>query len=98
MCNRCISSSSWYNLAVQKTILIVDDDNDLRSFLKKILAANNFKVAEASDGAEALEAVEKYFPDLVLLDFGLPKVSGETVCTAKLYHEEDEIHRYTSKV
>jgi len=80
MCNRCISSSSWYNLAVQKTILIVDDDNDLRSFLKKILAANNFKVAEASDGAEALEAVEKYFPDLVLLDFGLPKVSGETVC------------------
>jgi len=65
---------------VQKTILIVDDDNDLRSFLKKILAANNFKVAEASDGAEALEAVEKYFPDLVLLDFGLPKVSGETVC------------------
>ena len=65
---------------MQKTILIVDDDNDLRSFLKKILAANNFKVAEASDGAEALEAVEKYFPDLVLLDFGLPKVSGETVC------------------
>ena len=65
---------------MQKTILIVEDDDDLRNFLKKILAANNFRVAEASDGAEALEAVEKYFPDLVLLDFGLPKVSGETVC------------------
>ncbi|MBI2040400.1 response regulator transcription factor [Candidatus Microgenomates bacterium] len=65
---------------MQKTILIVEDDDDLRNFLKKILAANNFKVAEAADGAEALEAVEKFFPDLVLLDFGLPKVSGETVC------------------
>ncbi len=65
---------------MQKTILIVEDDEDLRNFLKKVLAANNFKVAEAADGVEALEAVEKFFPDLVLLDFGLPKVSGETVC------------------
>src|SRR3990167_10720290 len=65
---------------MRKTILIVDDDDGLRDFLKKVLAANNFTVIEASDGAEALEAVEKYLPDLVLLDFGLPKVSGETVC------------------
>ncbi len=65
---------------MQKTILIVEDDDNLRGILKKVLAANNFRVAEAADGAEALEAVEKYFPDLVLLDFGLPKVSGETVC------------------
>ena len=65
---------------MQKTILIVEDDDNLRGILKKVLAANNFKVAEAADGAEALEAVEKFFPDLVLLDFGLPKVSGETVC------------------
>lgn len=61
---------------MQKTILVVEDDADLRGFLKKVLAANNFKVAEAADGAEALEAVEKYLPDLVLLDFGLPKVPG----------------------
>lgn len=65
---------------MQKTILVVEDDQNLRDSLRKILAANNFKVAEAADGAEALEAVEKYMPDLVLLDFGLPKVSGETVC------------------
>ncbi len=65
---------------MQKTILIVDDDNALRGFLNKILVANNFQVYEAKDGAEALEAVEKYSPDLVLLDFGLPKVPGETVC------------------
>lgn len=65
---------------MQKTVLVVEDNDELRNFLKKLLADNNFKVAEAADGAEALEAVEKYFPDLVLLDFGLPKVSGETVC------------------
>jgi len=65
---------------VKKTILIVDDSNEIRSFLKKVLTSNNFRVVEASDGEQALEAVEKYLPDLVLLDFGLPKVPGETVC------------------
>ena len=75
---------------MQKTVLIVEDDDDLRNFLKKVLATNNFKVAEAADGAEALEAVEKFFPDLVLLDFGLPKVSGETVCV-KIKKDHPEI-------
>ncbi len=65
---------------MQKTILIVEDNDELRGFLKKVLTANNFKTVEASDGTKALEAVEKYLPDLVLLDFGLPKVPGETVC------------------
>ncbi len=65
---------------MKKTILIVDDSNEIRSFLKKVLTSNNFRVVEASDGEQALEAVEKYLPDLVLLDFGLPKVPGETVC------------------
>lgn len=75
---------------VQKAILIVEDNDELRSYLKKVLASNNFRVAEAADGAEALEAVEKYMPDLVLLDFGLPKVSGETVCV-KIKKEHPEI-------
>jgi len=75
---------------VQKAILVVEDNDELRSFLKKLLAANNFRVAEAADGAEALEAVEKYMPDLVLLDFGLPKVSGETVCV-KIKKDHPEI-------
>lgn len=70
-----------YNLdTMRKTILIVEDDDNLRSSLRKILSINNFKVIEASDGAEALEMVDGNHPDLVLLDFGLPKVPGETVC------------------
>ena len=75
---------------MKKTILIVEDNDDIRNFLKKVLAANNFNVTEAADGAEALEAIEKYFPDLVLLDFGLPKVSGETVCV-KIKKDHPEI-------
>src|SRR3989344_4175585 len=75
---------------MQKTILVVEDDDELRGFLKKVLAANNFKVVEAADGAQALETVEKYLPNLVLLDFGLPKVPGETVCV-KIKKDHPEI-------
>ncbi|MBI2049816.1 response regulator transcription factor [Candidatus Roizmanbacteria bacterium] len=65
---------------MQKTILIVEDDEELREYLKKILNDNNYSVITAGDGAEALKLVEKAAPDLVILDLGLPKVSGETVC------------------
>lgn len=75
---------------MRKTILIVEDSDEIRNFLKKVLTANNFRIAEAADGAEALEAVEKFSPDLVLLDFGLPKVSGETVCV-KIKKDHPEI-------
>ncbi len=75
---------------MQKKILIVEDDAELRIFLRKILNANNFRVLEASDGAEALDKVEKELPDLVLLDFGLPVVPGETVCV-KIKENHPEI-------
>lgn len=83
---------------MQKTILVVEDDDSLRNFLKKVLVSNNFKVVEASDGALALEMVEKHLPDLILLDFGLPKVSGETVCVkVKKDHPEIIIIALTEK-
>ncbi len=75
---------------MKKTILVVDDVDEIRSFLKKALTSNNFKVIEASDGEQALESVEKNLPDLVLLDFGLPKVTGETVCV-KIKKDHPEI-------
>ncbi len=65
---------------MQKTILVVDDDAQIREYLQKLLTTNNFDVFSAGDGSQALEMVEKVSPDLVVLDLGLPKVSGETVC------------------
>jgi len=84
---------------VQKTILIVDDDTDLRVSLRKILTNNNFRVLEAADGAEALEIVESELPELVILDFGIPTVPGETVCVKiKENHPEIIVIALTKKI
>lgn len=63
-----------------KTILVVEDEREIRELIKKSLISNGYNVVEAADGAEALEKVDKKIPDLVILDLGLPKISGETVC------------------
>ncbi len=66
---------------MNKTIIIVEDDESIRSFLKEALVDNGFLTQVAPDGASALSQIEKSKPDLILLDLGLPDLSGETVCT-----------------
>lgn len=61
-------------------ILVVEDDNDLRDYLKEVLLDNGYSVQVASNGAQALNLIQKYPPDLIVLDLGLPNMSGETVC------------------
>lgn len=61
-------------------VLIVEDDKPLQKYLKELLLDNGYSVTLASDGVEAIAAVEKVEPDLVVLDLGLPKMSGESVC------------------
>lgn len=63
-----------------KTILLVEDEREIRELVKKSFIDAGYIVEEASDGVEALEKVHKKIPDLVILDLGLPKISGETVC------------------
>lgn len=62
------------------TILVVEDDNGLQKYLKDLLSENGYLVQIAPDGVTALESIKKSTPDLVVLDLGLPNVSGETVC------------------
>lgn len=57
-------------------ILIVEDDKTLRGVLKQKLELYDHKVTEAKNGEEALEAMRKNRPDLVLLDILMPKVDG----------------------
>ncbi len=63
------------------TILIVEDDEDLRRIMRWGLEAEGFEVACAADGRQALEAVFRLRPDLVVLDWELPVLNGIEVCT-----------------
>ena len=62
------------------SILVVDDNRDSAESLAMLLRINGNTTHLAHDGFEALEAVEKHRPDVVLLDIGLPKLNGHDVC------------------
>lgn len=64
---------------IQK-ILVVEDEQDLQTYLKELLLDNGYSVQTASDGVSALSILKKSEPNLVILDLGLPNISGETVC------------------
>jgi len=64
-----------------RTILVVEDDNDLREFLKDLLVDSGFCAQTAAKGVEALNLVKKIEPDLIILDLGLPDIDGESVCS-----------------
>lgn len=57
-------------------ILVVDDENSIRKFLRVSLEANHFEVVEAQNGTEALQKLVETKPSLVILDHGLPDMSG----------------------
>jgi len=61
---------------VKKTVLVVDDEADVRNFLKAALENAGIEVVVACDGFEALEQVKKSIPDLISLDLVMPKKSG----------------------
>ncbi|QCO18036.1 DNA-binding response regulator (plasmid) [Azospirillum brasilense] len=57
-------------------VLVVDDEPPIRRFLRTTLSAQGYDIAEAEDGAGALEAVRRRPPDLLVLDLGLPGIGG----------------------
>jgi two-component system chemotaxis response regulator CheY len=59
-----------------KNCLIVDDSKVIRKVARHILEALNFKVDEAEDGQEALDRCKTQMPDVVLLDWNMPRMSG----------------------
>lgn len=65
---------------MSQSVLVVDDEPTARSMLRLILVRAGFEVLEAKDGYEALEQVERYIPDLMLLDIMMPGMDGFTVC------------------
>ena len=61
------------------TVLLVEDEDTLRRVMRDLLEQEGYVVCEARDGAEALEQVDRFAPDVVLLDLNLPNVDGYTV-------------------
>lgn len=61
-------------------ILIVEDDSGLQKYLKEFLIDNGYTANIAGDGVTALRIIKKSPPDLVILDLGLPDMTGESVC------------------
>lgn len=62
--------------ASEKTILIVDDEPDVRNFLATIVKDAGFQVETAVDGVDALDQVARHLPDLMILDMVMPRKSG----------------------
>lgn len=65
-----------------KVILIVEDYEDTREFMKYLLENHGYQVVEAGDGIEAIERFKKLHPDLILMDVSLPVVDGLTATRA----------------
>ena len=61
-------------------VLVVDDDPQLREALTRALELDDYQVATASNGAQALEAISARRPDVVVLDVMMPYVGGLDVC------------------
>lgn len=80
-----------------KKILVVDDEAKIRKVVSAYLKKEGFEVEEVEDGQKAIEIVESFQPDLMVLDLMLPKISGEEVCQQVRQKSELPILMLTAK-
>lgn len=66
-------------MSERRTVLVVEDDEDLRRLFRTALMLAGYDVVEAGDGLEALLRIDQAPPDLVVLDIVLPRLSGIAV-------------------
>src|SRR5688572_32838870 len=66
-------------MASRRTVLVVEDDTELRMFYRTALAFAGYDVQEAGTGLDALSIVDRGLPDIVVLDLMLPSVNGYAV-------------------
>ena len=62
------------------SILVIEDDKGIQTYIKELLLDTGYSAQTAGDGVTALKYIQKTQPDLVILDLGLPNLSGESVC------------------
>jgi two-component system cell cycle response regulator DivK len=71
-----------------RAILVVEDNQDNRELVVKVLKINGYYVIEAVDGQEAIEKTRSENPDLILMDLFIPKIDGYEV-TRRLKRDRD---------
>jgi DNA-binding response OmpR family regulator len=74
-----------------ETILVVDDSPTILKVVELVLTKAGYTVFTAADGDEGVEKAKEHKPDLILLDFVMPKMNGYEVCRA--LHDEDDLTR-----
>ena len=72
--------------AVAGTILVVDDDTHIRDLVCEVLDLEGYQVRAATDGLAALDLLETWHPDQILLDLNMPRMDGWTFCQR---HQEE---------
>ncbi len=66
----------------KERILVVDDEPDIRDVLRLTLEAEGYEVYEAFDGQDALEKIPGIRPDLIIVDYKMPRMEGPQLCQA----------------
>jgi DNA-binding response OmpR family regulator len=61
-------------------VLVIEDDAEITDVLRRSLRHEGYEVRTAGDGIAALDAAAEFYPDLVVLDLGLPRLDGIEVC------------------
>jgi CheY-like chemotaxis protein len=73
------------------TVLVAEDDEDLRLMMRTLLGMRGYRVVEARDGQETLEVAKGVRPDIVLMDLQLPRLNGFAV--ARFLRQTDALRR-----
>lgn len=60
----------------KKTILVIEDENNISKFIGAVLKANNYNVILEESGIDAMNMIASHMPDLIILDLGLPDIDG----------------------
>ena len=76
-----------------KSVLVVDDNEDIRGLLSLVLQKEGYEVHTAEDGAQALEKTYETKPDLILLDVMMPGLSGLEVLSTIREHKDKKINQ-----
>ena len=65
---------------MKNSVLLVDDEPNLRELLRHILELGGSEVVEAEDGLDALEKLKTFVPDIIVLDVMMPNLDGVSLC------------------